>query len=303
MMDVKRLQVLLHVVERGSVTAAAQALTYSPSAISQQLQRLETEVGQPLLERHPRGMVPTEAGTVLVGHARKVLRQLAAAEADLREIAGVRRGTLDLGAFPTVGSSFLPLAVQSFRRQYPAIRLTVHSGREEALIGKLEEGQTQLSLLWDYEWSRIDDDRLVLTQLFTDPTMLIVAADHRLARRKHVKMADLINEEWIIRAEEHPVVEVLHRSALAAGFTPKISFQANDYQEAQAMVSVGLGVALAPRTAVVNKHPDVRIISLGTTAPARRILVAHRHDRVRGAAELAFHDVLLEVAREYPHRS
>ena len=299
MLDVKRLQVLMYVVERGSVTAAAEALSYTPSAISQQLQRLEREVGQPLLERHPRGMAPTDAGHLLAGHARKVLRQLTAAESDLAEIADVRRGHLDLGTFPTVGSSFLPLAVQRYRQLYPSIQLTIHSAREDQLIQKLEEGQVGMSLLWDYAWGRVDDSQLSLTTLFTDPTVLIVAADHRLARRKQVKMADLSNEQWIIRSENHPVVEVLQRSAVAAGFTPKISFSANDYQEAQAMVSVGFGVALAPRTAVVNKHPDVRIISLGGTAPARRILVAHRPDRVRAAAEIAFHEVLLEIARTY----
>lgn len=299
MLDVKRLQVLMYVVERGSVTAAAEALSYTPSAISQQLQRLEREVGQPLLERKPRGMVPTDAGHVLAGHARKVLRQLTAAESDLAEIADVRRGHLDLGTFPTVGSSFLPLAVQRYRQLYPSIQLTIHSAREDQLIQKLEEGQVGMSLLWDYAWGRVDDSQLSLTTLFTDPTVLIVAADHRLARRKQVKMADLCNEQWIIRSENHPVVEVLQRSAVAAGFTPKISFAANDYQEAQAMVSVGFGVALAPRTAVVNKHPDVRIVSLGGTAPARRILVAHRPDRVRAAAEIAFHEVLLEIARTY----
>lgn len=299
MLDVKRLQVLMYVVERGSVTAAAEALSYTPSAISQQLQRLEREVGQPLLERKPRGMVPTDTGHVLAGHARKVLRQLTAAESDLAEIADVRRGHLDLGTFPTVGSSFLPLAVQRYRQLYPSIQLTIHSAREDQLIQKLEEGQVGMSLLWDYAWGRVDDSQLSLTTLFTDPTVLIVAADHRLARRKQVKMADLCNEQWIIRSENHPVVEVLHRSAVAAGFTPKISFAANDYQEAQAMVSVGFGVALAPRTAVVNKHPDVRIVSLGGTAPARRILVAHRPDRVRAAAEIAFHEVLLEIARTY----
>lgn len=299
MLDVKRLQVLMHVVERGSVTAAAETLSYTPSAISQQLQRLEREVGQPLLERHPRGMVPTDAGHILAGHARKVLRQLTAAESDLAEIANVRRGHLNLGTFPTVGSSFLPLAVQRYRQLYPSIQLTIHSAREDQLIQKLEEGQVGMSLLWDYAWGRVDGSQLSLTTLFTDPTVLIVAADHRLARRKQVKMADLSNEQWIIRSENHPVVEVLQRSAVAAGFTPKISFAANDYQEAQAMVSVGFGVALAPRTAVVNKHPEVRIVSLGGTAPARRILVAHRPDRVRAAAEIAFHEVLLEIARTY----
>lgn len=298
MLDVKRLQVLLAVVEEGSVTAASARLGYTPSALSQQLARLEREVGQPLLDRHPRGMAPTEAGHVLAGHARKVLRQLGAAEADLREVAGLRRGHLELGTFPTLGSSFLPLAVGRFRRDYPSIRLTLHSAREAELVRMLEEGEVGLSLLWDYAWRRVDEASLALTPLFTDPTVLLVSAEHPLAGRTRVAMDQLAEEQWIIRAGGHPVVEVLDRSALAAGFTPRISFQANDYQEAQAMVSVGLGVALAPRTAVVNKHPDVRVVSLGESAPPRRILVAHRADRVRAPLEIAFHELLVALAQD-----
>lgn len=298
MFDVKRLELLLHVVETGSVTAAAEKMSYSASAVSQQLRRLEQEVGQPLLQRQARGMAPTEAGQVLAGHTRTVLRQLAAAEADLAEIAGLGRGTLEFGTFPTVGSSFLPLAVSAFRRQYPAIRLRVHSAREDELVALLESGGVGLSLLWDYEWSRVDAGRFALTTLFEDPTMLVVSADHPVSRRRRVAMESLAREDWIIRAD-HPVEEVLRRSCRAAGFEPRISFHANDYQEAQAMVSVGLGVALAPKSAVVNKHPGVRILSLGKTAPSRRILLAHRHHRVRAAAEVAFQSVLVRVAADY----
>lgn len=244
-------------------------------------------------------MVPTEAGQVLAGHARKVVRQLTAAEADLAEIAGLRRGQLSIGTFATVGSSFVPLAVQRFRQLYPSIRLHIHSDREQGLIDKLEEGEVGLSLLWDYEWRRIDPSQVALTTLFEDPTVLVVAADHPLAGERSVHMRDLADEGWIIRSEQHPVVEVLRRSAAAAGFEPRISFEANDYQEAQAMVSVGFGVALAPRTALTNKHPGVRIVSLGDSAPPRRIVVAHRHDRVRAPAEIAFHEVLLDMAQGY----
>lgn len=302
MLDVRRLQVLLAIVEEGSVTAAAAALGYTPSAVSQQLLRLEREAGQPLLDRHARGMRPTDAGLVLATHARKVVRQLAAAEADLQDIAGVRRGSVTLGTFPTVGSSFLPLAVRRYRELYPDIALTISSGREDHLVRMLEEGAVAMSFLWDYEWDRVTNDELVLTELFTDPTVLLVGASHRLARRRTVDIGALADEPWIIRAGGHPVVEVLERSAVAAGFSPTIAFQANDYQEAQAMVSVGLGIALAPRTATVNQHPDVRVISLGSSAPSRRVLVAHRGGRVRGAAELALHDVLVETASSYTGR-
>jgi DNA-binding transcriptional LysR family regulator len=298
MLDLKRLQVLLSVVELGSVTAAADALVYTPSAVSQQLRRLEREVGQPLLRRHARGMSPTDAGAVLAAHARKVIRQLSAAEADLAEIAGLRRGRLALGTFPTAASSFLPLAVLRFRELHPAIRLDIRSERRPQLIEWLENGTVDLSLLWDYEWQRLDSAQLDLTELFSDPTVLMVSTEHRLARRRRVAMADLADENWIVRVN-HPVVEVLQRGAVAAGFEPKVSFQANDYQEAQAMVGIGFGIALAPRTAVVNRRPNVRVISLGTSVAARRVLVAHRRDRVDSPAEAAFHKLLVEIGASY----
>ena len=302
MLDVKRLRVLLAVVETGSVTAAADELGYTPSAISQQLLRLEREAGQPLLERHARGMTPTDAGVMLCGHARRILRQLAAAESDLADVAGARRGSVALGTFPTVGSSFLPHAVRRFRELYPGLELTIRSAREEELLRMVEEGEVALTLLWDYAWRRIESDQLSLTELFSDPTVLLVGAGHRLARRRLVNLSDLADEPWIIRAGGHPVVEVLQRSAVEAGFTPRIAFQANDYQEAQAMVSVGLGIALAPRTATVNQHPDVRVVSLGDSAPARRILVAHRTGRMRAAAELALRESLVDAAEAYRRR-
>lgn len=303
MLDVRRLALLAAVVDTGSMTAAAEQLGYTPSAVSQQLRRLEVEAGQPLLHRQARGVRPTEAGAVLAGHARHVLRRLSAAEADLAELAGLRRGTIAVGVFPTVASALLPLVVSRFRRQYPDLRLDVRSTRFDELVELLENGTVGIALLWDYAWNRVDVPDISLTPLLDDPTVLVVAADHRLARKRFTTMSELADEDWIVRAHDHPVAEVLERSCRAAGFTPKIAFEANDYQEAQAMVSVGLGVALAPRTAVRNPIPDVRVLALGTDVPARRVLLAHRQDRLRAPAELAMHQLLVDVAREYQTRA
>jgi DNA-binding transcriptional LysR family regulator len=292
MYDLARLKVLLAVLETGSVTAAADQLHVSPSSVSQQLKRLEVEVGLPLLQRHARGMHPTDAGHILAAHARRALRELDAARSDLDEIAGLRRGQLDLGTFPTVASSFLPVAIRAFKERYPSIQLRVRSARRETLIKLLEEGTVALSLLWDFSWDRIADDRLRVRKLFDDPMVLVVAPDHPLVDADEVSMRALADEEWILRSDDHPVVEVMRRASRRAGFEPRVAFYANDYAEAQAMVSVGLGVALIPRTAMANQHPNVRIVSLGNTVPKRRILVGHRQERVPGAAELAFGEVL-----------
>lgn len=299
MLDVPRLTLLAAVIESGSMTAAAQALNYTPSAVSQQIRRLEKEVGQPLLQRGPRGVKPTEAGAVLAAHARRISRQLNAAQADIDELAGLRRGRLEIGTFPTVGGSLLPRAISMFRRRHPHVRLAVHSARLDGLLAIIADGTVDLALLWDYEWNRLDPAEVELTHLLEDPTTLLVAADHHVARRRKVEMSELADEDWIEREHDHPVVEVLDRSCRAAGYQPRITFRANDYQEAQAMVSVGLGIALAPLTAVINKHPDIRVISLGATAPPRRILIGRRHDRVHAPAEAAMVAVLHQVAQQH----
>src|SRR3712207_2819657 len=221
---------LAAVIDSGSMTAAAEALSYTTSAVSQQLSRLEKEVGQPLLQRQPRGIVPTEAGLVLADHARRITRQLAAAEADLAQVAGLRRGRLTIGTFPTVGGSLLALAVSRFRTAHPGVRLSVRSARLDRLTEMLDSGEADLSLLWDYAWNRVDPEASALTHLLDAPTMLVVSADHPLAGRKRVDMADLAAEEWVVREPDHPVAEVLDRSCRAAGFSPRIAFHANDYR-------------------------------------------------------------------------
>ena len=299
MLDAKRLQILLSVVEGGSVTAAADELFYTPSGVSQQLRKLEEEVGQPLLQRHARGMVPTDAGHVLAGHARAILQQMDAAMADLDQLAGLKSGSLSLGTFPTLGSSFIPLVISRFRKMYPSIKLDVRSTRLRELIGLLARGEISMGLLWEYEWMRLKRDDFELTTLFTEPTVLVVGAEHPLATREEVDVAATAHEQWIVRANEHPVAELLERTCNAAGFSPKISFQANDYQEAQAMVSVGLGIALAPKSAVVNHHPGVKILSLGEAAASRSVLLAQRRDRVRAPAENAFQTLLVDMGKTW----
>jgi LysR family transcriptional regulator, transcription activator of glutamate synthase operon len=200
-----------------------------------------------------------------------------AARSDLGQLAGLRSGALTVGTFPTLAGSFLRVVIRAFKKRYPAIRLSVRSARFDELVADLQSGVTGLCLLWDYPWNPF----------------------HALADREQVTMQDLRRESWIVRADAHPVVEVLQRSAHDAGFEPAIGFLANDYQEAQAMVSVGMGVAMVPKTAVALQHPDVRVLSLGPDAPLRRVLLAQRQDKVYAPAEVAFQSTLLEIAREH----
>ena len=298
MLNPLRLAILVHVVETGSVSAAADELGYTPSAISQQLKKLESETSQPLLRRHARGIVPTDAGHLLVSHARKVLRQLDAAASDLKDLAEGHRGSLAVGAFPTISASFLPEVIDIFKHRYPAIDLSLKSGRFDMLLEDLERGYSNISLLWEYPWDPVKVDGVRVDELFKESYVVLVSAEHPLADRKQIRLEELKDESWIVRANRHPIVEVLDRVVEGAGFRPMIALYANDYQEVQAMVSVGIGVAMAPRSAVAIQHPGVRALSLGRQTPVRNVLVAQREERVHSAAEVAFRAILFEVARE-----
>lgn len=278
-MDTNRMFTLREVAAHGSITAAAEALGYTTSAVSQQIAKLEKEAGQPLVERHARGIVLTEAGRSVVRHAERIMVELQAADAELAEIRGLRAGVLAIGTFPTAGSSLLPLLVKEFKTRHPGVNLTVLSGRFARLVDALRRRETELSLLWDYEWNRIDDPTLTYHHLMNDPTMLLVSEHHRFADRDSININELRQEAWVVRVDDHPVAQTLEKLCAQGGFTPRTSVFAHDYGEVQAMVAVELGVAIAPRLAVLNPRPDVRSIRLGTRPPQRRILMAHLAER------------------------
>lgn len=235
---------------------------------------------------------------VLVTHARKVLRQLDAAQSDLDELADGRRGALVVGAFPTVASSFLPEVIDAFTNEYPNINLVIRSARFRPLLEGLERGRLHICFLYDHAWRPFDAEGVRSDEVYREPYVVLVSKHHHLADRHEINIAELADEDWIVRADQHPAVEVLDHATISAGFRPKIAFHSNDYQEVQAMVSVGIGVALVPASAVAVKHPDIRVLSLGRRAPERRILITQRDERVYSTAETAFMSILRRVQRE-----
>jgi molybdate transport repressor ModE-like protein len=272
-MDLRRLHVLREVGRLGSLTAAAAELTFTTSAVSQQVTKLERELGVALLERHPRGVSLTEAGHALLRHADEIDRIIEAAREEMAEFAGLRRGQLRLGTFPTVGASLMPDVVLAFRARHPDVTVTVVSARRAGLVDQLRRRQVELTLLWDYPWQRIEDADLETVTLMSDPTVLLVPVQHPLASAGSVAAEALSEEQWVVR-DEHPVADVLRRVCRAAGFEPSVAFAANDYQETQGMVAAGVGIALAPRLALSALRPDVAAVEL-RGSPSRRILLAH----------------------------
>ena len=281
-MDLRRLHVLREVGRSGSLTAAAAALSFTTSAVSQQVTKLERDMGVPLLERHPRGAVLTEAGRALLRYAEDIDRTIDAARAEMGEFADLRRGQLRLGTFPTVGASLMPEVVLAFRARHPEVAVTVVSARRAGLVDRLKRRDIELTLLWDYPWQRVEDAELSTTTLRKDPTLLLLPRSHPLAGADVVRVEQLRDEQWVVR-DEHPVADVLRRVCRRAGFEPDVAFAANDYQETQGMVAAGIGIALAPQLALSALRPDIVAVPL-KDSPSRRILLARLADRTLSAA-------------------
>src|SRR5271154_3982094 len=183
MLNAGRLRVLKEVAYRGSVSGAAEALSYTQSAISQQIAALEAEAGMTLLERHPRGVSLTAAGQTLVGHAEGILARLDTAEAALSAIAGLRGGRLRMASFPTAGATLMPLAIATFRASYPDVELTLAEGEPEEIVPRLRAGELDLALLFEFADESPLKEGMTRVELLEDPMYLALPRDHRLARR------------------------------------------------------------------------------------------------------------------------
>jgi DNA-binding transcriptional LysR family regulator len=274
MLNVTRLNVLKEVAYHGSFSAAAEALSYTQSAVSQQIATLEAETGMALLERHPRGVTLTAAGQALVGHAEGILARLETAEAALSAIAGLRGGRLRMASFSTAGATLMPLAIATFRASYPDVELTLEEGEPEEIVPRLRAGELDLALLFEFgEEIRLQRD-MTRVDLLVDPMFLALPKEHRLATRKKIRLEDLAHDAWVQTSSASPCARHVVRSCHAAGFEPNVAFESDDYQTVQGLVAAGVGVALIPELALSVVREDIVIRALSPNQPVRQVIAA-----------------------------
>jgi DNA-binding transcriptional LysR family regulator len=274
MLTVGRLRILKEVAYRGSFSAAADALSYTQSAVSQQIAALEAETGLPLLERHPRGVSLTAAGQTLVAHAEGILARLDSAEAALSAIAGLRGGRVRMASFPTAGATLMPVAIAEFRATYPDVELTLAEGEPEDIVPRLRAGELDLALLFEFEGQTPLAEELSRTELLEDPMYLALPRGHRLADKARLRLSDLAAESWIQTSHESPCARHVVRCCHAAGFEPSVSFESDDYHTVQGLVAAGVGVALIPQLALSAVREDIVTRSLSPGPPLRRVIAA-----------------------------
>ncbi|MET9326799.1 LysR substrate-binding domain-containing protein [Tsukamurella sp. NPDC003166] len=281
MLDVHRLRLLRELAERGTIAAVAQALDYTPSAVSQQLATLEREAGRPLLERTGRSVRLTEAGRVLVGHADAILERLERARADLDALSTEVTGELRIGAFGSAMRTVVTPALLRLSRDHPLLRVRVTEIDPATAPEELRSRRLDVALLQRYDCLPVRTDPSLDTEpLFDEAVHLAV---HRDRPRT---LAECAEERWISGTVGTMCDEATVRTCENAGFTPRVRHRTDDFPAVLALVAAGQGVAVIPDLAAVDVPAEVLLAPLEV---ARHTALAYR----RGAAR----DPLIGAAR------
>ncbi len=297
MLDVRRMRVLREVALRGSFSAAAESLSFTQSAVSQQVAALEREAGAVLVERSARGVRLTDAGEAVVRHAECILAKLAEAEAELEAIAGLRGGRVRMATFESVAGTIMPIAIARFASQHPGVELSMSLMEPEDAVVALRAGDIDLAItVASGKPGDRDGEGVMHHHLLEDPMYLVLPEDHPLAHKRGIRLADMANEPWIGGAPNCECNKMITQACMRFGFDPRIAFETDDYSAVQGFVAAGVGVSLIAELGLRTVRDDIVVRSLGRDTPVRQIF-ATALKGYRSPATAAMIEMLREVGQ------
>lgn len=293
-MELRQLRYLVALADEQSFTRAAEREHIAQPALSQQIQKLEQELGLPLVERTTRRVSITDAGNLLVARARRVLTELESARQELDRVRGIQTGHVAVGAMNTMGPVDITLVLARFHELHPQVELTVRENNSDALAEMLRVDTLDLAFLSVTE--RVESHGLALQQILLEELAVVLPEHHPLAGREEIRMVELAREEFISYREGARLRELLAGAAHEVGFTPKIFLESNESRRIRRLVGRGLGVAILPRSHAigVGTNDPITVARLIEPSLTRDITLAWRSGRKLPPAVAEF----LHLARE-----
>jgi DNA-binding transcriptional LysR family regulator len=288
MLDMRRLRLLRELSHRGTIAAVAEALAFSPSAVSQQLAVLEREAGVPLLERTGRRVRLTPAGRNLAQHAEALLERLELAAAELVDARRGLAGPLRIGTFPTAARAILPAALTELARRHPALEPMVSEIDPAAIADALRAGELDVALLHDYDFvPQPAEPGLEVADLCSESMYLATASPPDASSDQLI--AQYSEVDWITASPGTACHQMTIRACQAAGFTPRERHRVDEFSTVMALVAAGHGVALVPHLGTLDTPPGAVL----TPVPIRRrTKVAYRSGAARHPAVTAMAEAL-----------
>lgn len=293
-MELHQLRYALAVMKTGNFSRAAVHCHVSQPSLSQQIQKLEDELGERLFTRLKRNAVPTDAGRAFLARAERVFGELEAASREVRDQAALLQGRVRIGVLPTIAPYLLPELFATFNRQYPAVEMIVQETVTSQLVELCAGCELDVAILS----LPIVDSRLGREVLFSEELLLAVPPGHHLSGRRNVRLSDLEQERFILLQEGHCLGDQALRFCDQQNLRPVVVFRAAQIETILGLVAAGCGVSLVPemaRSRIRERQPAY--VPLANPRPSRSIGVVWRREQQHSRAASALLDALRCFAR------
>ena len=280
-MEMHQLRYVVAVARTGNFSRAAEQCHVAQPSLSQQIQKLEDELGERLFDRTKRVAKLTSHGETFLRRALRILDEAEAATRDASDAKDLLRGTLTIGVLPTIAPYLLPEVLTNFTEKYPGMEIIVHEDTTARLLKQVLAYEADLALVS----LPIADERLELRALLTEELLLALPPGHPLTRKRIVKVEDLAGERLIVMKEGHCLGDQVLRFCDRRAVNPQISFRSAQLETIQALVCAGLGLSLIPAMAAPADRSDLpEYRSLSAPKPERKIVAAWPKQRPPGRA-------------------
>ena len=284
-MEMQQLRYVVAVARTGNFSRAAEQCHVSQPSLSQQIQKLEDELGERLFDRMKREAKPTSHGEAFLRRAVKILEDVDAAKREAADAQHSVRGTLTIGVLPTIAPYLLPDVMAKFMEKFPRVEIVVQEDTTARLL--------KLALAYEVDFALasqpIQDQRLEVRELFTEELLLALPPGHPLTRKRSVSAADLDEERLIVMKEGHCLGDQVLRFCDRRDARPHISFRSAQLETVQSLVRAGLGLSLIPAMAAQSERDDLpEYRSLAAPRPNRKIVAVWPSQRPPGRAANEF---------------
>lgn len=291
-MELHQLRYFVTVARLGNFTRAAEACAVAQPSLSQQIKKLEDEMGERLFHRIPGGKsVLTPAGELLHARACRILEEVENATSELRARHELISGEVRVGAIPTIAPFLLADAVMAFGQDYPEVGLVAHEATTAQLLQSLEQGELDMAVLSP----PLDGGPWSMRSLGVEPLFLVAREDAPILKQKNPKLSQLRQQEFILMREGHCLTAQVSEFCDRARFRPKVRFQSAQVETLRSFIRAGVGVSLLPAMSLsryANTEPTLKFKRLCKPEPTREIVIAWRPDAGLSRACLVFQEQL-----------
>lgn len=295
-MELRQLSYAVQIAKEHNFSRAAEKLHIAQPSLSQQLSKLEKEIGVLLFHRNTSSVELTHAGSLFVNKAQQILGMVEGLRQEMEDISQMKKGRLIVGSMPITGATIMPLVLPIFQKRYPQIEVTLIEETSANLEGLTASGETDISLLM----LPLQQETLVYETIYDEEIVIAVPPTHELAAREStiIDISELSNEPFIALKRGQGLRKMTNELCEDAGFVPRVVFESSNMETVLSLVAAGMGVAFVPSMISKRTYSDISPVSLRlTNMPTRTLVIAHRKGRYLSKAAEAFISTLSEVMR------